>query len=179
MKILIVDENDHIVPDGEKGELCIGGNQMMDGYLNAPVDKNKLFFLHENYGLNEWYYRSGDLVIRDNQGYLFFCGRKDDQLKISGYRIEPAEIEQAVSQLVNGSKSKAYGFQNKIGAESIVVFIEQINEQPEKLKDKLRTLLPAALIPEKIISVNQFPLNSNGKVDKFILFKEYSNQIYG
>lgn len=173
VKILIVDENDLIVPDGEKGELCIGGEQVMEGYL---TDKNP-FFVPE--GSRDRYYRSGDLVVRDQEGFLMYCGRKDDQLKISGYRVEPAEIEFAVGQLVNGSKSKAFGFRNKGGTESIVVFIEEFNEEPEKLKEKLRTLLPSALIPEKVIAIRQFPINMNGKIDKSVLFEKYSTQIYG
>jgi amino acid adenylation domain-containing protein len=172
--ILIIDENEQLVAEGEKGELCIGGIQVMDGYLNTLSS----FYIHENNGIKERYYRSGDLVFRDSQGFLFFCGRKDDQLKISGYRIEPAEIENAVTQATNGLKSKAYGFLNKTGTESIVVFIELYYEQPEKLKEKLRSLLPPAFLPEKIISIRQFPLNTNGKVDKTILFEEYSSQIY-
>ena len=178
VEILIIDENNQIVADGEKGELCIGGNQMMDGYLNAPAESISPFYIHESGGTKERYYRSGDLVFRDYNGNLFFCGRKDDQLKINGYRIEPAEIELAVSQLTHGLRSKAYGFQNKRGTEGIVVFIEQYEEQTEILKEKLRSMLLSVLIPEKIISIMQFPLNSNGKVDKSILFKEYSSQIY-
>lgn len=177
VEILIIGENDQIVADGEKGELCIGGAQVMDGYLNAmQTDKNP-FFVSEN--PKEYYYRSGDLVVRDHEGFLMFCGRKDDQLKISGYRVEPAEIEMAVSNAANGMKSKAFGFQNKGGTESILVFIEKFDEEPEKLKEKLRTLLPSALIPEKVISIRQFPVNMNGKIDKSKLFEEYSTQIYG
>ena len=179
VEILIIDENDQMVSNGDKGELCIGGNQVMDGYLNAPADGDKSFYFHEINGVKRRYYRSGDLVIRNGQGCLLFCGRKDDQLKINGYRIEPAEIECAVNQIVIGLKSKAFGFQNRSGTTSIVVFIEEYEGQPEKLKEKLRTLLPAALIPEKVISIRQFPLNQNGKVDKTILFEQYSNQIYG
>lgn len=177
VKILIVDESEHIVSDGEKGELCIGGSQVMDGYLNVFNDDRNPFFVPEN--TKERYYRSGDLAFKNSQGYLFFCGRKDDQLKISGYRVEPAEIEFAVSKAANGLKSKAFGFRNKGGTESIVVFIDKFDEEPEKLKEKLRTLLPSALIPEKVISIRQFPINMNGKIDKSVLFEEYSTQIYG
>lgn len=177
VEILIIGENDQIIADGEKGELCIGGAQVMDGYLNAmQTDKNP-FFVSEN--PKKYYYRSGDLVVRDHEGFLMFCGRKDDQLKISGYRVEPAEIELAVSNAANGMKSKAFGFQNKGGTESIVVFIEKFDEEPEKLKEKLRTLLPSALIPEKVIAIRQFPINMNGKIDKSKLFEEYLTQIYG
>ena len=178
VQILFVDENDHLVADGEKGELCIGGSQMMGGYLNAPAEDTKPFFLHLSCGIEEKYYRSGDLAFQDSNGYLYFCGRKDDQLKISGYRIEPAEIEFAISHLSNGLKSRAFGFRNKGGTESIVVFIERYDKHPDLLKESLRSMLPSAFIPEKIISIGQFPLSPNGKVDKSVLFEQYSSQIY-
>ncbi|HEY3372138.1 MAG TPA: AMP-binding protein [Prolixibacteraceae bacterium] len=178
VKIRIVDENEQVIVDGEKGELCIGGSQVMDGYLNSLPGDTSSFFMDTANGIEERYYRSGDIVFRDDKGCLYFCGRKDDQLKISGYRIEPAEIELAVSQLASGAKSKAYGFRNKSGTESIVVFVEQSDIQPDNLKDKLRLMLLPALIPEKIIAIRKFPLNQNGKVDKSDLFEQYSSQIY-
>jgi acyl-coenzyme A synthetase/AMP-(fatty) acid ligase len=118
------------------------------------------------------------LVIKDEGGYLFFCGRKDEQLKISGYRIEPAEIELAIREVANGLKSKVSGYQSKTGTTGIVAFVEQIEISSEILKDKLRAVLPAIFIPEKIISIGQFPLNSNGKIDKSRLFEDYANLIY-
>lgn len=178
VKILIMDENDREVAKGEKGELCIGGKQVMEGYLCAELNDGRSFLVRDEKGLKERYYRSGDLVIEDEQGFLFFCGRKDDQLKISGYRVEPGEIEMALSQLTNGAKARAYGFTNKSGTESIVVFTEQRDLQAEELKDRLRELLPSPLIPEKIISIAHFPINSAGKADKKALFETYSSQIY-
>lgn len=175
VKILILGENGAIVNNGEKGELCIGGNQVMSNYLTEPGNDKNPFYIAEN---SEKYYRSGDLVFSDEDGFLFYCGRIDDQLKINGYRIEPAEIELAASQISDGCKSKAFDFRNKTGTESIVVFIEKPEINSEYIKEQLRELLPAAIIPEKIIPISNFPLNSNGKVDKSALFETYSNQIY-
>jgi len=178
VKILILDDNNQIVAQGEKGELCIGGIQVMEGYLANSGNEDSIFFRPDENGNPERYYRSGDLVFQDDEGFLFFCGRKDDQLKISGYRIEPAEIEVAISRVTNGLKSKAFGFRNKGGTESIVVFMEARDISSESLKDNLRTILPAPLIPEKIICISQFPLNSNGKIDKIRLFESHSKLIY-
>ena len=99
-------------------------------------------------------------------------------MKISGYRIEPAEIEWAISQVTSGMNSKVFGFTKTTGMAGIVAFIETDEDQTEILSEKLRTVLSAALIPEKIITVSHFPINSNGKIDKSLLFGEYSNQIY-
>lgn len=175
VQILILTENGHLAGTGEKGELCIGGKQVMTNYLSNPGNGKNPFHTKEN---GDLYYRSGDLVFQDEDGCLFYCGRIDDQLKINGYRIEPAEIELAVSRASGGSKSKAYEFRNRTGTESIVVFIENADSDPEFLKEQLRAFLPAAVLPEKIIAVRNFPLNSNGKVDKNALFTEYSSQIY-
>ena len=175
VQIRIIDENGKELPSGEKGELCIGGSQLMSGYLTDPENSRNPFYTADS---GERFYKSGDLAFQDEDGYLFYCGRIDDQLKINGYRIEPAEIELAVGRVANGAKSKAFEFRNKTGTESIVVFVENPEISPELLKDKLRSLLPAAVIPEKIIAISQFPLNSNGKADKSALFNEYSSQIY-
>lgn len=176
VKILIIDDNGQLLADGQKGELCIGGEQVMAGYLGSVSGDKNPFFVPE--GSSDRYYRSGDLVIRDEDGFLLYCGRIDDQLKVSGYRVEPAEIELAVSLATNGLKSKAFGYRNKSGTESIVVFIEKFNGVSKHLEEKLRELLPSALIPEKIIPIGQFQLNTNGKVDKHWLFEHYSNLIY-
>lgn len=178
VKILILDDNNQIVAQGEKGELCAGGIQAMEGYLANSGNEDSIFFRLDENGKSERYYRSGDLVFQDETGFLFFCGRKDDQLKISGYRIEPAEIEVAISRITNGKKTKAFGFRNKGGTESIVAFLEANDISSELLKDELRLILPAPLIPEKIICISQFPLNSNGKIDKARLFEAHSKLIY-
>ncbi len=174
VKIRIIGDDFQELTAGEKGELCIGGQQVMPGYLSAPeTDKNSFI----SFG-DEAFYRSGDLVFSDDDGFLFFCGRIDDQLKINGYRIEPAEIELVVSELANGSKSKAFAFRNQTGTESIVVFIEGLDRDADRLKEALRDRLAPALVPEKIIGIRNFPLNANGKVDKTALFETYSSAIY-
>ena len=171
VKILIVDENSKVLPDGQKGELCIGGPQVMEHYLQS--DSISHFLIIED----ERYYRSGDLVFRDKDGFLMFCGRKDEQLKINGYRIEPAEIERAISLATNGLKSRVFGFKKKDGMDTMVAFVEKYERQPDELKETLRSLLSPAFIPEKIIAISQFPLNTNGKIDKSKLFQDYSTQL--
>jgi amino acid adenylation domain-containing protein len=178
VKTVIVDENNQEVKKGEKGELCIGGPQVMEGYLNTTLESSKWLFLKDEKGNTDRYYRSGDLVLQDEEDFLFFCARKDEQLKISGYRVEPAEIEMAVSQLTSGRKAKAYSYRNQSGTDSIVVFVEQDEDDENMLKDQLRTLLPLPLIPEKIIFIPQFPFNSSGKADKNTLFEKYASRIY-
>jgi acyl-coenzyme A synthetase/AMP-(fatty) acid ligase len=171
VKILIIDDHSQILPDGEKGELCIGGPQVMESYLQ-PKGTDPFLVVG-----NERYYRSGDMVFVDKNGFLMFCGRKDDQMKINGYRIEPVEIELAISRAANGLKCRVFGFKKQSGMEAMVAFVEKYDGNPVELQEKLREFLAPAFIPEKIISIGQFPLNTNGKVDKLQLFHSYSSQM--
>ncbi len=171
VKIRIIGENLEELPSGEKGELCIGGQQLMAGYLNTAETPFIQFG-------DELYYRSGDIVFADRSGFLYFCGRIDDQLKINGFRVEPAEIELVLSDVCSGAKSKVFGFRNKSGTDSLVGFVEGAELNKTELNEQLRFRLASAFIPEKIISIACFPLNSNGKVDKSALFAAHSNEIY-
>lgn len=174
VKICIVDEQFQELSAGQKGELCIAGRQLMEDYLSTSESQQSPFIRLNG----ERFYRSGDLAFFDEKGYLYFCGRLDDQLKINGYRIEPAEIELALSGLCKGAATKVYAFRNKSGTSSIVAFVEGKSLNTSDLAEQLRQKLAPALIPEKFIFVGHFPLNSNGKVDKSALFEIYSNQIY-
>lgn len=168
VKIRIVDETLNDVPDGRKGELCIGGPQVMEGYLQ--MQEQSCFLMNGS----ERFYRSGDLVFQDGNGFLMFCGRIDDQLKINGYRIEPVGIEQAIVSKTDGCKCRVFGFRKADGLEALVAFIEKFNGQEDELREKLREVIQPAAVPEKIIVIPNFPLNTNGKVDKSQLFSDYS-----
>src|SRR5208282_755364 len=80
------------VPTGESGELCLGGSQVTRGYLNDPAKTAKSFVRLAHTGDQIWY-RTGDLVRQDERGCLFYLGRRDFQVKISGYRVELQEID--------------------------------------------------------------------------------------
>ena len=84
----------------------------------------------------------------------------------------------AIRLETKGLNNKVYGFEKSSGMMCILVFIEQFEGNREQLQSQLLLRLPKALIPEIIISIPHFPLNSNGKIDKSALFTVYSKLIY-
>ncbi|MEO3755788.1 amino acid adenylation domain-containing protein [Streptomyces sp. B6B3] len=86
------------VPDGEVGELHIGGHGVARGYLNRPGLTAERFPPDAGAAPSGRRYRTGDLVRRDGEGVLHFLGRLDRQVKVRGYRVEPGEIEQALTR---------------------------------------------------------------------------------
>jgi amino acid adenylation domain-containing protein len=166
----IIDENDKIVEQGADGELCVGGKQIMKGYLKQ--DKNPYVYLNIN-GVEEKFYRTGDVVRQDEEGYFYFLGRTDDQVKIQGYRINLIEVENIIRKIVPDKKVVVVSSEKSQGIKRLFVFIEQGAEKMEKIKLDLGKYLPAQLVPDEIIVVPEFPFTASGKVDKKSLEKRY------
>lgn len=148
-----------------KGELLIGGNQLMDGYLNKENSKLIRPFIKVN---NKWFYKTGD-IFKKIKNLYYFLGRKNLINKISGFRINFSYIENLVEKINHIKEFKLflennvlYGFftsNNKINSQSI--------------KDFLEKKLPSYMIPKEIYSIKKFPLNNRGKID----FKKLLKQI--
>ena len=102
--IWILDDDNNICPCGVRGEICIGGRGVAKGYLNDKERTDKQFFVHDKLG---YMYRTGDLGMLSEKGWVIFLGRKDFQVKLHGYRIELGEIESCLSQCENVSEAVA------------------------------------------------------------------------
>ncbi len=169
MTAIIADEDGNIMPANSKGELCVSGNQLTSGYLNNP-ERNKQVFFELNYqGSDKRFYRTGDLCYIDDDGDIMYCGRLDYQVKVQGYRIELGEIEFHARQFLNGKNAVAVTFENKIQNTEIALFIEGVLPNNEALMNYLKSKIPPYMLPSKIISRENFPLNTNAKVDRIAL----------
>ncbi len=147
-------------------ELMIHGNQLSDGYLTQI--ENSAFY-KDNQNLKS--YCSGDIAsFRDGQ---FFClGRIDQQIKIQGYRVELTEIENYFNIHFNHKVSVAVAKQNDLNLIEILLFVQQKENLTEyHVLSSLKKGLPSYMIPSKVIFLEQFPLNANGKIDR-----KYLNQ---
>ncbi|MCG9793503.1 polyketide synthase [Flavobacterium algicola] len=165
-QLYIVNKEGQVVPDGEIGELCIAGKGVTKGYINRP-ELNAEKFCSNPFNLGTKMYRSGDLVKKDTDGNIIYLGRIDDQVKVNGYRIELGEIEAALVSLPE-IKLAAVIVNKDFETSRIVAYLkaEENSTTYSNVAELLSTLLPTYMIPSIFMWVDQFPLNSNGKIDK-------------
>ncbi|HYT95374.1 MAG TPA: amino acid adenylation domain-containing protein [Gemmataceae bacterium] len=154
------------VPDGELGELCIGGVGLARGYRNSPELTAQKFPLHPRLGR---IYRTGDLVRRELDGTYSFHGRIDSQVKIRGYRIELEAIESRLTECV-GIREAACGVQGEGAQQRLVAFIvsEEGANPPafEDLKNYLAKVLPAYMVPCRFGVLDRLPTSVSGKLNR-------------
>ena len=160
----VLDDSGRPVPVGIAGELYAGGEGVARGYLNGP-DSNAASFVNCEFLDGQRLYRTGDRVRWLEDGNLEFLGRIDSQVKVRGFRVEPADIEKNISEHPD--------------VQEVVVITRKIDESLELLayvtgQDDLSIVdvkhfishkLPHYMVPSHIIKLTQFPLNRNGKVD--------------
>ncbi len=165
-KTYILSEDLKLVPIGEIGDLYLSGNALAKGYLNLPELSAKSFIANP-FEENSLMYKTGDLAKWLLDGNIEFIGRKDDQVKIGGYRVELGEIEAAMLTLPNIKRACVISSHNFDGAK-LVAYIE--SEHTEKdansIRQQLSEILPAYMIPSLIMWVDEFPTTTNGKIDK-------------
>lgn len=166
---LILDEHGNVLPTGEKGELCIAGDQVTKGYWKNPEKNESSFFYKEVDGKNLRFYHTGDLCYKDADGDIMYSGRLDHQAKIQGFRVEMGEIEFHAREFLGGTNVVCLAFDNKDGLTEIAMFIEKEQFEPSDMLAYMKTKMPVYMIPTKLYWVPVFQLNANDKVDKNIL----------
>jgi acyl-coenzyme A synthetase/AMP-(fatty) acid ligase len=133
-------------------------------------------FVIDPKGGKKWY-RTGDLVQADEEGDLYFLGRKDAEVKISGYRVNLKEIEYTLNRHNGVGQAIAVYEPSESGSEGIIAFIIPENPDDDNMETDLalfcRELMPWYMVPGKFIFVSEFPFNVNGKVDRNALVRKY------
>lgn len=165
--VCAVDENLKPVPTGESGELCLGGSQVTRGYLNDPA-KTAKSFVHLAHTGDQIWYRTGDLVKQDDRGCLFYLGRRDFQVKISGYRVELQEIDLVLREAAKTELAVAIPWPLSEGSASGVVGVLSGSDpaRDAEIIAACETRLPRYMVPNRIYHFPQIPLNVNGKIDR-------------
>ena len=154
---LLDPESNQVIPDGEVGELCIAGPHVARGYLNRP-DATKAAFWTDADGKRV--YRTGDLARRLPDGQIELFGRKDDQVKINGFRIEVGEIENAImlTGLVESCVVVAASVHGKKQLTALCQFPQDTDKEVD-LQERVQPLLPAnGNYPFKEIQANLITL---------------------
>ncbi len=165
MIVMVVDDQLKQVPAEIPGELCLSGGQLTAGYLKNPEKNHEAFFSYPINGKEHIFYRTGDICYIDKEGDFMFSGRLDNQIKIQGFRVELSEIEHHAREFLKSPNVVAVASQNENNNTLIHLFIER-SDNIEELTKYLKTLMPSYMIPAEIRSLQNFPLNVNGKVDR-------------
>ncbi|MEJ3750066.1 amino acid adenylation domain-containing protein [Actinomycetes bacterium KLBMP 9797] len=157
----------HPVADGELGELWIGGPVVARGYLGRDTaGTHSDAFVTEADGSRV--YRSGDLV-RSTGGVLRFAGRRDDQVKVRGYRVELGEVEAVLVQHPGVRRACVLAAADADGASYLVGHVEATGIEERGLGAWLRQRVPEYLVPTRFGIAERLPLSPNGKVDRAAL----------
>ena len=161
VEAMIVDTENRTLSKGEKGELCVSGDQITPGYWNNPEKNLESFFEKDYKGLKRRFYHTGDLCYFEEDDNLMLYGRLDSQVKIQGYRVELGEIEFHARTYLKGVNAVVSPFTNKSSNTELVIFIEAKVLDTNSLINYLKTKLPPYMIPTKTICEQNFPLNAN------------------
>lgn len=163
-EVLLLDENNRpITQPGCCGELYVRTPQLALGYFGDAHRTAEAFVQNPlNPHLPETTYRTGDLARLTEDGELVFCGRRDNQIKHRGHRIELEEIDVAIERADGVGRCRCSYDEHR---HRIIAFYEGSTE-PDALARFVRAALPAHLAPSALIPVEHMPLTKNGKVDR-------------
>lgn len=172
-QVLVVDENGWECDPGEPGELVHRGALVSLGYWNVPEATARRFrpAPGQPTGITvpEIAVWSGDLVRKDDEGYLYFIGRNDDMIKTSGYRVSPTEVEEVIYRSGLVSEACAVGVPHPDLGQAIVVFAVAPAGQgldANGILEACRRTLPLYMVPSDIHARDSLPRNQNGKIDR-------------
>ena len=176
--ITLNDEEGNEVPDNVKGEIIIIGPSVSKGYFNDLEKTQKSFFYDDYNGQKCRAYRTGDLGYYVD-GNLYYCGRKDFQIKLNGYRIEIEDIENNLIRVNNVKNAAVVPVKKNDKIAYLTAFIELKEDNGLSglkngiaIKKELGQLVPSYMVPRNIKIVKEFPTNVNGKIDRKKLLEE-------
>ena len=172
-EILVVNDRGIECAPGETGELVHRGSLVSKGYWNSPDLTAKRFrpapAQPDGVVVPETAVWSGDLVRKDEEGFLYFIGRNDEMIKTSGYRVSPTEVEEVIFGTGLVSEIAAVGLPDDELGQAIVVVAAPPSGGSldlEAILDACRRLLPRYMVPTEIVELGALPRNPNGKIDR-------------
>lgn len=176
--ILVLDEDGRECPAGQEGELVHRGPLVALGYWNDPERTAQRFRPLPGapaWRLPELAVFSGDRVVADAEGFLYFVGRNDEMLKTSGYRVSPTEIEEAVHRTGMVRDAVAIGVPDeRLGHRIILVVAGPDGGHVDcaELLAQVRRELPLYMVPSEVVQLAEVPRSPNGKFDRIRLRSE-------
>lgn len=165
--------------NNESGEIVIGGDCVGLGYLNDPVE-TKEKFVSDYYDSSKTVFKTGNMGYIDSCGVFHYQGRFNEQVKVNGNRIELREIENAALMHSSIVMAKAIVYE-KLDKPILILFVK-FNEilafNELEIKNYLKRFLSNDVIPKRIVSIDSFPLNDNGKTDTSLLVTMFDKILF-
>lgn len=161
----VLDDNLKLCPFYSIGELCISGNQVAQGYWNKPeITAEK--FIKNPFKANLKLFKTGDLVRKLPNGKMEFVGRKGNQVKVKGYKIELEAIEKALLAHKNIEFAIARTIAVSENEKQIAAYVKAVKPiKAEEISLFLQEIVPPFMVPDYYIQLDEIPLMMNGKVD--------------
>jgi amino acid adenylation domain-containing protein len=159
------------VPVGVTGRLFIGGLCLAEGYFQQP-ELSAERFVPDPYRPGERIYDTGDLARYCEPGLLEFVGRRDQQVKVRGHRVELGEVEHAIARLPRVRQAICATYVDASEQLSLAAFYETLDGAAlaeDSVREQLAALLPYYMVPSRLLRVPALPLTPNGKVDRAAL----------
>ncbi|WP_269321363.1 amino acid adenylation domain-containing protein [Rhodococcus sp. UNC363MFTsu5.1] len=169
VQVHVLDAGLRPTPAGVAGELYLAGPQLARGYLTRPGITSDRFVANPYGAAGERMYRTGDLVRRRGDGVLEYIGRTDFQVKLRGQRIELEEIESAVLGHTSVLQTAVLVVQDERTGDQLVAYVVPEDGREvdgEELKRFVGGALPAYMVPNAVVVLDEFPLNASGKLDR-------------
>lgn len=174
-QIYLLDESLAPVPPGASGEICIAGDGVGKGYINAPALTAEKFVRDPfSRDPDARLYRTGDLGRLSPDGTLEFVGRTDHQVKLRGLRIDLGDIETTLRQHAAIREAVAMSKEGASGDQRLVAYVVPRSVDPplemiRQLRSFLRERLPQYMVPAEFVVLTDMPLSPNGKIDRSAL----------
>jgi long-chain acyl-CoA synthetase len=157
--ISLRDENGHEVPQGESGELCAKGPQIMKGYWRQPVATAEVT-------TEDGYFKTGDIAVMDEDGYFRVVDRKKDMILVSGFNVFPNAIQEEVAAMPGVLESACVGVPNEATGEAVKLFAVKSDESitEDDVRSFCRERLAGYKVPKEVVFLDELPKSAVGKI---------------
>ncbi|MFF2552732.1 amino acid adenylation domain-containing protein [Nocardia sp. NPDC058058] len=165
--LYLLDDHLRLVPPGVIGEIYLGGPQLARGYLNRTAATAERF-IADPYTPGARLYRTGDLARRNLAGAIEFAGRADEQVKVRGYRIEPGEVQAALTTHPEIRDCVVTVVGNAVTGPMLAAYVvpESSALEPDSVRAHAAKALPEYMVPTAYALIDAIPLTQHGKLDR-------------
>ena len=169
VQVFVLDDAQNPLSAGETGELCFGGDCLAEGYLNQPDLTNEKFITLTTPATGPMrIYRTGDIGRLLPDGSIEFLGRRDEQVKIRGHRVELGEVEIIIGNLPGIKQAVVTARERADGQKQLVAYVVAIDAHTNQsaIRSQLATQLPDYMMPSAFVWLDELPKTTSGKVDR-------------